>query len=97
MSSEQTVFLAVCGMIAGLAMVFGIGYIVLAALKHRAPSGGAAADAKSLQQQLAQLQTSVDTMALEVERISEGQRFTTKLLAKRGDAARIPAGGGGAR
>jgi hypothetical protein len=37
--------------------------------------------------QLRQLQESVDAMAIEVERISEGQRFTTKLLADRSTAA----------
>jgi hypothetical protein len=36
---------------------------------------------------LRQLQESVDAMAIEVERISEGQRFTSKLLAERGLAA----------
>lgn len=33
--------------------------------------------------QIRQLQDSVDTMAIELERISEGQRFTAKLLAER--------------
>jgi hypothetical protein len=32
---------------------------------------------------LRQLQESVDAMAIEIERISEGQRFTSKLLAER--------------
>ncbi len=32
---------------------------------------------------LAQIETSTDAMAIEIERISEGQRFTTKLLADR--------------
>ena len=34
-------------------------------------------------QQLAQLNQSVDAIALEVERISEGQRYTTRLLSER--------------
>lgn len=34
-----------------------------------------------------QLQDSVDAMALELERISEGQRFTAKLMAERSGAA----------
>jgi hypothetical protein len=33
--------------------------------------------------QIRQLQESVDAMAIELERISEGQRFTSKLLAER--------------
>lgn len=42
-------------------------------------------------QQLAQLQQSVDTLAIEVERISESQRFQARLLAER----EKPAIGGG--
>jgi hypothetical protein len=44
--------------------------------------------------QLAQLNQSVDAIALEVERISEGQRFTTRLLSEQRDAVRptLPSG-----
>lgn len=44
--------------------------------------------------QLGQLTQAVDAIALEVERISEGQRFTTRLLSEQRDAARhaLPAG-----
>jgi hypothetical protein len=44
--------------------------------------------------QLQQLAQSVDAIALEVERISEGQRFTTRLLTEQRDSARhaLPAG-----
>ena len=38
--------------------------------------------------QLAQLNQAVDAIAVEVERISEGQRFTTRLLSEQRDAAR---------
>jgi hypothetical protein len=33
----------------------------------------------------------MDSVAVEVERISEGQRFTTKLLAERTDREALPA------
>ncbi len=33
-------------------------------------------------EQLAQLQQSMDAMALEIERIAEGQRFSTRLLSE---------------
>ena len=41
---------------------------------------------------LARIEQAVDTIAIEVERISEGQRFTSKLLADREGAAvpRVP-------
>lgn len=48
---------------------------------------------QATQQRLDQLQQSVDTIAIEVERISEGQRFVTKLLSDRDRAA---LGGGAA-
>ena len=45
--------------------------------------------------ELEQLINAVDAIAVEVERISEAQRFTTKVLVERGDAAavakRVPA------
>jgi hypothetical protein len=34
---------------------------------------------------LERMEQAIDSIALEVERISEGQRFTTKLLAERND------------
>ncbi|HEY1952297.1 MAG TPA: hypothetical protein VGG76_05780 [Gemmatimonadaceae bacterium] len=41
--------------------------------------------------QLAHLNQAIDAIALEVERISEGQRFTTRLLAEQRDA-KLPTG-----
>jgi hypothetical protein len=38
------------------------------------------------EQRLARIEQAVDAIAVEVERISEGQRFTTRLLADRGQA-----------
>lgn len=46
--------------------------------------------AKDLQPQLRQLQESVDAMAIEIERISEAQRFQAKLMAER--PAALPEG-----
>jgi hypothetical protein len=39
------------------------------------------ANLKEIRDGLGQLQQAVDAIAIEVERLSEGQRFTTKLLA----------------
>ena len=41
-------------------------------------------------QRLELLQQSVDAIAIEVERIAEAQRFTTKLLSEREGAPRLP-------
>jgi hypothetical protein len=50
--------------------------------------GGTAQIPTEVSSQLAQLNQAVDAIALEVERISEGQRFTTRLLSEQRDAAR---------
>jgi hypothetical protein len=39
---------------------------------------------------LDRIERAVESVALEVERISEGQRFVTKVLAERGEMPRIP-------
>jgi hypothetical protein len=49
-------------------------------------SGSSLTDAR-----LARIEQSVDAIALEVERISEGQRFTTKLLSENSRAFQKPA------
>lgn len=36
---------------------------------------------------LARIESAIETLAVEIERISEGQRFTTKLLAERSNPA----------
>lgn len=45
-----------------------------------------------LQARLERMEQALDSIAIEVERISEGQRFTTKLLAERnnGQAVSVP-------
>jgi hypothetical protein len=43
--------------------------------RRQAPAGESVSDAR-----LARLEVAVESIAVEVERISEGQRFTTKLL-----------------
>lgn len=40
---------------------------------------------------LARLEQAVDAIALEVERISEAQRYTTRLLSEQGRTAQMPA------
>ena len=41
-------------------------------------------------ERMTRLEQAVEAIALEVERISEGQRFTTKLLSERAAADRLP-------
>ena len=57
-------------------------------------SGGSAQVPAEVSAQLGHLSQAVDAIAVEVERISEGQRFTTRLLSEQRDAARdaLPSG-----
>ena len=41
---------------------------------------------------LERMELALDAVAVEIERISEGQRFTTRLLAERTEAAARPGG-----
>ena len=41
------------------------------------------ADLASIESRLARIEQAVDAIAVETERISEGQRFTTKVLSER--------------
>jgi hypothetical protein len=49
-----------------------------------------------VEQRLERIEQAVDAIAVEMERVSEGQRFTTKLLADRAPAARAAVPGGSA-
>lgn len=60
-----------------------IGYPIAKALGRRIDRAGAAPKVPvEVASQLAQLNQAVEAIAVEVERISEGQRFTTKLLSE---------------
>jgi hypothetical protein len=43
-------------------------------------------------ERLARIEQSLEAVALEVERIGEGQRYVTQLMASRGDAVRVGSG-----
>ena len=74
--------------------------IVTTWIKYRAKrvvSADLTARLAEISDRMAKVDTAVDAMAVEVERISEGQRFVTKLLAERGSTPAIgdPARAGG--
>ncbi len=80
--------------IVAIISVFVLGPIAIAVARliwkrAVAPARPALADQGS-QQRLEHLQQAVDTIAIEVERISENQRFVTRLLSERGVAAGGP-------
>ena len=72
--------IVMCVIIGSIASLAGIGILTLRALAR--PKKRDALPQANLDQQFAQLQQSIDAIAVEVERIAEGQRFSTKLLAE---------------
>lgn len=73
------------------AIVLGLGVPLVRAFVRRADRRDAlpAPDTES-QARLARIEQTLEAVAVEVERISEGQRFVTKLLAARDDAPKLP-------
>lgn len=68
-----------------------IGYPIAKAIGRRIDRTGAAPKVPvEITSQLAQLNQAVEAIAVEVERISEGQRFTTRLLSEQ---HKLPAAG----
>ncbi|HEY7861724.1 MAG: hypothetical protein ACHQRL_00705 [Gemmatimonadales bacterium] len=78
----MTVIIASLG---GLAGIWIVTRWALAATKRKETAPSRLDDAR-----LEQLQQSVDSIAIEVERMSEAQRFSAKLLAGREAESRIP-------
>ena len=71
--------------------VIAIGFPLARAYAKKVERGGDAARVPSdVSARLERMEQAIDSIAVEVERISEGQRFTTKLLAERSGA---PVGG----
>jgi hypothetical protein len=71
-----------------LAVALGVGAERLRA-RRRAPSGG---DIRVGDERMQRLETAIDAIAVELERIGEGQRFVTKLLAEPGHGLERPLG-----
>ena len=67
-------------------VIIALGVPILRMMSRRVDRRGVPpASLAGIEQRLARIETAIDTMAVEVERISEGQRFTTKLLAGKGE------------
>lgn len=78
----------IVGMSLAMMVVLFIGWPLARAFARRSDSRikDGELTARTLQPQIRQLQESLDTMAVELERISEAQRFQAKLMAERAPA-----------
>ena len=70
-----------------VAIVLGVP-LMRARIREMDRRGAGALPDAHVAERLARIETAVESIAIEVERISEAQRFTTKLLAERTDAAK---------
>jgi hypothetical protein len=75
----------VFGMVTTIIMMSIVGKVIIE--WRRAGQSVQPRDLAQIDARLQRIEQAVDAMSIEVERISEGQRFTTKLLADRSAAA----------
>ena len=88
----------VVGIIATAAgTMFFIGTVARVYLRRLELKARGPALSPALEQRLDRIEQSVDTVAIEVERISEAVRFTTKVLADRREQGALPSPSGGER
>lgn len=90
---KQTAAVAITSMLVGAIIILSTVQMWLSSRNTRAKaSSGApsAAQLDRLEARLVETQRAVETMAVEVERIAEGQRFTTRLLSERGERVALP-------
>jgi hypothetical protein len=82
MDPEGRMVVTIVAISSSVAIMGTIAWAYVERLKIR--QGANAKQLGSIDERLARMENAIDAMSLEVERISEGQRFTTKLLADRG-------------
>ena len=91
---NEDIIIPIAGMITGIVMVLGIPLVIVHARKVWArDSASTQHESSSMSDhRLERIEQAIDAMAVEVERIAEGQRFVTKLLSDRGqERVGIPA------
>ena len=90
--TEDTI-IAIAGMITGISMVLGLPLVIVQARKlwMRDSAARVLQGSPETDLRLERIEAAIDAMAVEVERISEGQRFVTRLLSDRQEArAEVP-------
>ena len=83
--AEETAF-GLLGLIVVIVILGPFARMIARRMERRPETVASNDNARLLQQQLLQLQQSMDAMSVEVERISESQRFQSKLLHERHEA-----------
>ncbi len=78
MGEQNYVELLGMAMVCGTALILAFGFFW-----YKRPRGVSNKSLDEIAERLAQLERAVDAIAVETERIGEGQRFTAKLLGER--------------
>ena len=98
---RYSMLVALTGQLCGTLLLVSV--IVAWTIRRRAPALPSNDGVQRIESRLTEMQQSLDAVAIEVERISEAQRFATKLLSERGfgvpdvNGGRDPASRGAAR
>ena len=82
--SDEELVVAIAGMITSVVIILGIPLVIVHARKIWKRDSAAQSSSAPSDHRLERIEQAIDAMAVEVERISEGQRYMTKLLADRG-------------
>jgi hypothetical protein len=81
MNGDQVFGLLMTVVICGTIVVLGISTALIR--RRKADRGAAVAADPETRERLERMERAIDTIAVEVERVSEGQRFVSKVLAER--------------
>jgi hypothetical protein len=81
---ENTAMIAIAGIVVNGLVIAVLGRAWLS--RRQPPPPIAREQLENIEMRLVQLQQAVDDVAIEMERVAEGQRFTAKLLAARGES-----------
>jgi hypothetical protein len=80
----EDILIPIAGMVTGVVMVLGFPLVIVHARRiWMRDSSSASRGSLDSDHRLERIEQAIDAMAVEVERISEGQRFVTKLLSDR--------------
>lgn len=82
---RYSMVVALTGQLCGTVLLISV--IVAWTIRRRSPAITSNDGVQRIESRLSEMQQSLDAVAIEVERISEAQRFATKLLSERGVAA----------
>jgi len=83
---RYTALVAIGGMFLGGFTIACIAWVIVSAISRRKREGVSESVVGRIEDRLARMEQAIEAVAIEVERVAEGQRFTTKLLSdKKGE------------